>query len=192
MEQNENYIRSNKQSNLSNETREAILQFLLRHVKVDGNDALRRGTIKLTSERFEVSTRTISAIWSRAKKTMKSGELFMSASSMKKGNCGRKLTDMTSKFNEMKNVPLSQRSTIRSLAAAINVSSSSLHRALKRKEIQRHSSLVNLFKQRKSRMLDCNLQCLTYFQVDCLWICLTMFTLTRSGSTCHAIRRPII
>ena len=61
-------------------------------------------------------------------------------SSQKKGKVGRKAADGF--LSQIPTVPLNRRSSIRSLAAALGVSRTTLHRTFQLKKVRRHSNRV--------------------------------------------------
>ena len=108
---------------LTAEQRQCILQALLLRSK-DGT--LRYGSIKQVATEFQVSRLTVSNLWKRGKDSIAAGNSYMDVSS-RKSNCGRKRKDYTEKLNVIDNVPLNQRSTVRSTAAALDVPTTTLH-----------------------------------------------------------------
>lgn len=58
---------NNRKPNLTNQQRQAILQFLLMHTKHGSADELQHGTINTAASQFQVTRATISNLWKRAK-----------------------------------------------------------------------------------------------------------------------------
>nr|XP_017233213.1 PREDICTED: uncharacterized protein LOC108207264 [Daucus carota subsp. sativus] len=83
-----------------------------------------RGTTKAVANEFSVTMRTVQRIWKRARETSING--MVDVSHLKAKNCGRKRVQVD--LEQLKTVPLSKRTTIRSTAYAIKVSKSTLHR----------------------------------------------------------------
>ncbi|OMO51720.1 hypothetical protein COLO4_37543 [Corchorus olitorius] len=113
---------------LSNEERMAIYRICLEN-SIYGK--LKDGTKKILASSFGVCTKSIQCLWKRAKET---GNVYH----MKTKNCGRKRIQLDS--DQFREIPLSRRSTLRSMADALKISKSTLHRLLKIGAILRHSS----------------------------------------------------
>lgn len=106
---------------MTSDKRRIIFDYLLRNSK---NMVVNKGFKMVAAYKFSVSTRTIVRIWAHGKKNMENGIDFSNKSV---GNAGRKRihVDIT---NKVKAVPFSKRTNIRTLANAIQVSKSTLHR----------------------------------------------------------------
>ncbi|OMO71334.1 hypothetical protein CCACVL1_18273 [Corchorus capsularis] len=113
---------------LSNEERMTLYRVCLEN-SIYGK--LKDGTKRMLAASFGVCTKTIQRLWKRAKET---GNVFH----MKTKNCGRKRIQLDS--DQFRQIPLSRRSTLRSMADALKISKSTLHRLLKIGAILRHSS----------------------------------------------------
>ncbi|OMO77902.1 hypothetical protein COLO4_24961 [Corchorus olitorius] len=113
---------------LSNEERMAIYRICLEN---SNYGKLKDGTKKMLASSFGVCTKSIQRLWKRAKET---GNVYH----MKTKNCGRKRIQLDS--DQFCEIPLSRRSTLRSMADALKISKSTLHRLLKIGAILRHSS----------------------------------------------------
>lgn len=118
---------------LTDEQRRMIYDDLQYH---SGNGKLKRGMIKCISEKFSVSTQTVSKIWKRGQSTRPSNVL-----SLKKGQVGRKKKNHLL-AGRICNVPLNKRKTIRSLAGALNMPKSSLHDQFKNGSLRRCTSAL--------------------------------------------------
>eukprot|EP00977_Amphora_coffeiformis_P022796 scaffold11518_cov123-Amphora_coffeaeformis.AAC.2 len=80
-----------KKPNTTKEQRNAIIADLLDNsFVVQGERRLASGTVKAATMKFQISERTVSRIWKRAKENRESNGKY-SASPMKAGRCGRKL-----------------------------------------------------------------------------------------------------
>ncbi|KAK1374940.1 hypothetical protein POM88_031133 [Heracleum sosnowskyi] len=110
---------------LSNEERKEIYLILLGSKNVTGK--LRKGTIGNVSRMFSVSTRTVSRIWRQAKRSTNPG--LADVSHKKTKNCGRKRIEIDPE--QFKKIPLSRRTSLESLACAIKISRSTLHRRVR-------------------------------------------------------------
>ncbi|KAL6564551.1 hypothetical protein OROMI_016001 [Orobanche minor] len=129
---------------LTNEERRIIYLALLSK-SVDGK--LRKGTTRDISQKFSVSTRTITRIWTQSKNTING---VVDVSHRKTKNCGRKRVEID--YEKFREIPLSQRTCIRSIACAMNVSKSTVHRYRKSGKIRRHSNPVKpLLKESNKR-----------------------------------------
>lgn len=128
-----------KKPNVSNEVRNAILQALLRRAK---HHKLEMGAISETAAAFQLSTKTISRIWQRAKECFENGQNFADVSSKINGNSGRKKKcreEMTAKIAE---VPLRRRGTIRGLSHATGIPVGTLFNLMKENGLKRVTSTV--------------------------------------------------
>ena len=97
-----------------------------------------KGSFTATAAHFKVNPLTVSRIWKAGQNSIVEGSIRANVSSKKKDKCGKKATEID--LDEIRAVPLSQRSTIRSLSAAINVLKSTLHRKFKQGQLRRHSN----------------------------------------------------
>ena len=133
---------------MSNEERRAIYHILLQK-SVDGK--ISKGVTNMVASSFSVSIRTIQRIWKQSKE---SGTCDVSHK--KTINCGRKRVQID--HAQFREIPLSQRTTLRSLSYALNTNASSLCRLLKSGIIRRHSNAIKpLLKEenRRSRLQFC-------------------------------------
>lgn len=152
--------RMNSGKPLTNDQRNAILQELLIHAKdADGTDSimLKRGAIQQTANRFRVSRVSVSKIWAIWKRQRAAGNVSVTTVCHKKKNCGRKRKDYATNFAAMRDIPLNERGTVRSLSSAIKIPKSTLfERFAKDREIKRVSSAVKPFltEHNKRQRLD--------------------------------------
>ena len=102
------------------------------------NGVLPNSTTTEVSDLFSVPLQTVQRIWRRAKNTP-SGEA-VDVSHKRKGNCGKKKKQID--LEQFANIPLHRRTTLRSLAASLNVSHGFLSRLLKGGIIKRHSNAI--------------------------------------------------
>jgi hypothetical protein len=133
---------------LSNEERKSVYHELLQK-SVDGK--LPRGVTKAVASSFSVSMRTVQRIWKRSKESE-----AHDVSHRKTKNCGRKRIEIDP--NQIREVPLRKRRTIRSLAWALNTNPTSVFRLLKKGIIRRHSNSIKPFlkeENKRSRMEFC-------------------------------------
>jgi len=122
--------------NLTNDERQQIYAALL-HQSDHGR--LKRKSTAIVAEMFHVNRPQVQRIWQRAKQCRSQGQP-VDVRSWKSKKCGRK--KMQVDLSEVLNVPLHRRSTIRSLAKAIGVKRSTLHRRFKEGLLRRHSSTL--------------------------------------------------
>ncbi|KAI5386953.1 hypothetical protein KIW84_073192 [Lathyrus oleraceus] len=128
---------------LSNEERMAIYHQLLPK-SVDGK--LSRGITNVVASSFSVSRRTIQRIWKRAKESE-----IHDVSHRKTKNCGRKRIQIDP--NQISQIPLRQRTNIRSLSFAMKTNPTSVFRLLKSGVIRRHSNAIKpLLKEENKRV----------------------------------------
>lgn len=133
---------------LSNEQRTAVYHILHQN-SVDGR--VKKGVIDFVASSFSVSRRTILRIWRRSKESD-----LLDVSHRKPINCGRKRIQID--HDRIGEIPLRQRTTIRSLACALDTNSTSLFRLLKTGVICRHSNAIKpLLKEenKRSRLQFC-------------------------------------
>ena len=109
--------------NLTNDERQQIYAALLE--QSDRVRLKRKGTT-IVAQMFHVSRPQVQRIWQRAKQCHAQGQP-VDVRPRKSKNCGRK--KMQVDLSEVLRVPLHRRSTIRSLAKAIGVKGSTLHRS---------------------------------------------------------------
>lgn len=102
------------------------------------NGELQKHHTTEVSHSFSVPVQTVRKIWRRAKNTS-SGE-DVDVSHRRKGNCGRKKVHID--LSRIVDVPLRRRKTLRSLAASLDVSCTSLFRCLKGGLIKRHTNAI--------------------------------------------------
>jgi hypothetical protein len=129
--------------NLTNDQRKSIVWFLVDKRKNENLNGLQRGALQEAAEQFNCSVETVKRIWYRAKDSLDDGDLFPNVDSRIKGNSGRKVIDRSAELEVMSTVPMRRRQTIRSLAAAIHMPTTSTFRLLTdQKKIKRISSTV--------------------------------------------------
>jgi DNA-binding transcriptional MerR regulator len=127
---------SNATKNLTGRQRQDIYEDLLQRSK---NGKLRRTDTAHVATKFNVQLRTVQRIWQRAKKCKAQG-IPVDVKSLKSKNCGRKKIQVD--LTRVADIPLNRRGTIRSLANALGVKKSTLHRWFKEGLLRRHSSAI--------------------------------------------------
>ncbi|KAL7684034.1 hypothetical protein Plhal304r1_c038g0115051 [Plasmopara halstedii] len=110
-----------------------MAEFLLKHSQ--GKARLPRAVITAAADQFEVHRNTVSRIWNRMKMAMDVGSsadvVMKQVLSKKRGNCGRKQKDYSAAMERVKQLPLSQRSSLRALSSAVGVPRTTLFRLLR-------------------------------------------------------------
>nr|XP_043626076.1 uncharacterized protein LOC122597563 [Erigeron canadensis] len=104
---------------------------------VDGK--LQHGTLKHVATLFSVSKRTISRIWHDAKLQLQHGSL-VDVSSKMANVVGRKRIQID--YAQVSQIPLRRRKNIRSIAKAIDVSKSTMHRRIKEGALRPHTNAI--------------------------------------------------
>ena len=115
--------------NLTNDERNAMLQFLLQNLKNKDTKELKRGALKMAAEKFKCNRRTVYTLWTQAKNSVDRDDAPMNVDDRRKGN-GRKPLDREVYLERMRCVPLRERQTIRSLAHAIGLPPTSTFKLL--------------------------------------------------------------
>ena len=128
-----------KKKNLTNEQRQGVLHFLLERLN---GEQLQLNAINDAAAKFDVSRLTISRIWKRARSSIDRGDVCIDVSSRKAGRSGRKRKDWSENLDKMKDIPLAQRGTLRSLSYAIEIPKTTLIALLREKALKRVSSTV--------------------------------------------------
>jgi len=88
------------------------------------------------SNLLHVKRRTVQNIWKKVKRCRAAGTA-VDLVSKKAQNCGCKRVDID--LSHVTNIPLNQRTTIRSLAGALNVSKTKMHKVFKEGQVRHHS-----------------------------------------------------
>ena len=115
----------------------------------------KRNDKKDVAEQFGTNLRTVQRIWADAMEKIDHG-LEVDVSNKKKGNCGRKPYDDILSLIPM--IPLNKKSTIRSLANALGISPSTLHKKFKLRKIRRHTNTIKpalTEKHKRDRVVFC-------------------------------------
>ena len=123
--------------NLTDDERQAVYEMVLSKM-TNGKPA--KGSFTAIAGQFRVHPLTVSRIWKAGAKSIAEGSICANVSSKRKGKCGKKAIEID--LDAVKAVPLSQRGTLRSLAAAIGIPKSTLHRKFKEGQLRRHSNAI--------------------------------------------------
>jgi hypothetical protein len=126
-----------KSRNLTEVERQEIYAALL-EIERSNRGRLKRNAMNIVVQMFQVSKYQVRSVWRRVKQCRAQG-IPVDVRSRKK-NCGRKKIQID--LSDILSVPLHRRSSIRSLANAIGVKKSTLHRWFKEGLLQRHSSTL--------------------------------------------------
>jgi hypothetical protein len=157
--------------------RSVVIGFLLCTTKGAECFELPRGAITEAAERFGVCRQTIARYWERF---IVDGH----AKSHRLGQCGRKRKDIEEAV-ELKSIPLSRRQNIRSVAAALTQSKSTVHRRLQTGDVKAHTNAIKPYltdKNKRRRLeyaldaIDCGLEYrpnLTVVHFDEKWFYIT-------------------
>ncbi|CAN6283788.1 unnamed protein product, partial [Urochloa humidicola] len=138
--------------NLTEAERHAIYEALLER---STHGRLKRNTTTRVAAMLQVSRYQVQRVWRRVKECCAEGRP-VDVRSRRPKNCGRKKIQVD--LSAVLSVPLNRRSTIRSLAAAIGVKKSTLHRCFKEGQLRRHSNTLKpLLKEdnKKERLQWC-------------------------------------
>lgn len=153
--------------NLTDETRQSILESLLR---LSEDDKLPRGAIQRVADQFKVFRKTVGRIWSRAKECYAKGMKSADVSSRIKGNSGRKRKNRDEIQEKIAAVPLSKRTTLRSIAAETQLPIGTLFNVMKEGRLRRASNTIkpalteaNKFARLQFSLKKCFYQNLTNF-----------------------------
>nr|GME01584.1 Transposase, Tc1-like protein [Ipomoea batatas]GME17943.1 Transposase, Tc1-like protein [Ipomoea batatas]GME18569.1 Transposase, Tc1-like protein [Ipomoea batatas] len=106
---------------------------------IEEKGKVRHGAIRDVASIYSVSTRTVSRIWKKGIDCVKHG-VPVDTSLNLTGNVGRKRIQISP--DEVSRIPLNRRTTIRSMATALNMSKTSLHRRVKEGSLKSHSNAI--------------------------------------------------
>lgn len=98
---------------------------------------------------FSISCRTIQCIWKQSE-----CGLCDNVSHRRIKNCGRKRIELD--CIHFREAHFQRRTTIRSLACALNMKNSTLHRRLKSGDIRRHSNAIKPHLLEENKYFGCN------------------------------------
>ncbi|XP_026436146.1 uncharacterized protein LOC113334008 [Papaver somniferum] len=121
---------------LKNEERLGIYQYLLTH---SNNERVERGSIQRVATIFKTSVSIVSRIWNRSKENQ-NPNMPADVSSRKPTRVGRKRVEIDR--DRVLAVPLNRRTCLCTLAAEIEMSTTTLHRRVKEGKVKPHTSAV--------------------------------------------------
>ena len=130
---------------LTERERQDIYEDLLR---LSNNGKLKRDITTLIAAKYNVHVRTIQRVWQRAKKCLEQG-IPVDVKSLRPKNCGRKKIQVD--LTRVVDIPLNRRGSIRSLATALNINKSSLHRLFKEGLLRRHSNSLKPYLKEENK-----------------------------------------
>nr|GMD72821.1 Transposase, Tc1-like protein [Ipomoea batatas] len=119
------------------------------------NGKVKHGSVKEVANMYSVSTRTVSRIWKKGIACVANG-VQVDVSLNLSGNVGRKRIAINPE--DVARIPLNRRTTIRSMASALSMSKTSLHRRVKDGSLKSHSNAVKpmlTVENRKVRLQFC-------------------------------------
>ena len=121
--------------------RVAICVYLRGLVDLKRRD-LRHGAISDAAQHFHASRKCIRGVWKANKQAILDPEQRKIDISRKKGSGRLRKFTVQQVQEKVKRVPLSQRQTVRALAARLNIPRTSLHRLLKEGTLVKHRSAI--------------------------------------------------
>ncbi|XP_022013709.1 uncharacterized protein LOC110913170 [Helianthus annuus] len=152
----DNRINLNTKPRLTNSERRTIYEVILEQSN-DGK--LKYGSISDVASHFSVSTRTVSRIWHQARFQVQHG--YLVDVSRKPHIAKQKRIQIN--FDQVAQIALRRRTNIRSIAKALNVSKSTVHRRIKEGELRPHTNAIkpNLTEENKKERLEFCLSMIT-------------------------------
>ncbi|KAI3940898.1 hypothetical protein MKW98_008270, partial [Papaver atlanticum] len=136
MVQPQNRSLGNKKKNLTSNLKRAIIENLM---EACINGKLGKGEIANIANRFSVSTRSVSRLWHDLKTANANGVMLDISSKMVK-RVGRKKIQIDLEL--IKSIPLRRRTSIRSLACSLNLSTSTIHGRIRDGNLKPRSSAL--------------------------------------------------
>jgi len=129
-----------KAKELSNSERENIVSFLLSSIR---NGKLPKGLIKKTGGNYHVSRKCISTIWNKSVKARQNGNNSLSAIHNQKAGMRNILQyNLNDLRSELQQLPIAQRTTLKTTAANLKVSTTTILRGMKEGDIVSHTSAL--------------------------------------------------
>ncbi|KAI3921350.1 hypothetical protein MKW92_016849 [Papaver armeniacum] len=121
---------------LTTEQRLTIYHFLL---KDSNKGRLQKGSVPRAAQLFSVSAATVKRIWKRGKE-FEANNLPVDMSSQKPNRVGHKAKGFD--LSKIMEIPLRLRTNLRSLAEALNMPKSTVHRYVKKGAIKKHTNAI--------------------------------------------------
>ncbi|KAI3878272.1 hypothetical protein MKW92_038108 [Papaver armeniacum] len=132
----ESGVPTKNKKNLTNEQRLSIFHFLL---KESNKGRVQKVSVPMAVELFSVSESTVKYIWKRGK-DYKANNLPFDLSSRKPARVGPKPRKVD--LSKIMEIPLRQRTIIRSISEALNMPKSTVHRQVKKGSIKKHMNAI--------------------------------------------------
>lgn len=145
-------LNSTSKKDLTEQQRREIFEELL---KKSAMGKLRRGYVTEVAQLFSVGVRTIHRIWKQANDCVANGAA-VDFSSRKQGRVGRKRAQID--INKVAEIPLRRRTSVRSLAKAMDVPQTTLYRRIKEGDIRPHTNAIKPYlceEGKKARLRFC-------------------------------------
>ena len=101
--------------------------------------------MKATADKFNCDWRTVRLLWKRYHEQKEAGAATPHQTSRRKGNSGRKCIDLDELREQPRGIPLNDRTTVRRLAAALDIPRPTLHENLKVLRLRAHSNAIKPF-----------------------------------------------
>ena len=102
--------------------------------------------MKATADKNNCDWRTVRLLWKRYNEQKEEGVATPHPTSRRKGNSGRKRIDLEELREGLRDIPLNDRTTtVRRLAAALDIPRSTLHENLKALRLRAHSNAIKPF-----------------------------------------------
>jgi hypothetical protein len=136
---------TNVVKNLTQRQKQDIYEDLL---QISTNGTLQRNSTTLIAAKYNVHVCTVQWIWKRAKNCLAQG-IPVDVNSLRAKNCGYKKIQID--FTRIVDIPLNRRGTIRSLAYALEMSKSTLHRLFKEGLLRRHSNVLRPYLKEENK-----------------------------------------
>ncbi|KAL5698998.1 hypothetical protein ACHQM5_029961 [Ranunculus cassubicifolius] len=130
------HVPPKKRRTLTNEERQTIFETLL---KESENGKIKKGKFSEVAAVFSVNSLTVERIWKRAKTCIDNG-LKVDVSHRLTQRVGRKRVEIDPTL--ISTIPLRQRTNLRSLAKAANMSTTTIHRRVKEGLMRPHSNAL--------------------------------------------------
>ena len=131
-----------KIKNMSNSEKAAVITDLFADSK-DGT--LRHGALEATADKYNCDWRTVRLLWKRYNEQKEAGVGAPHQTFRRKGNSGRKCIELEELRERLQDMPLNHRTTVRRLAAALDIPRSTLHENLKTLGLRAHSDAIKPF-----------------------------------------------
>ena len=101
--------------------------------------------MKATADKNNCDWRTVRLLWKSYNEQKEAGVATPHPTSRRKGNSGRKRIDLEELRERLRDIPLNDKTTVRRLAAALDILRSTLHENLKALGLRAHSNAIKPF-----------------------------------------------